>query len=185
MLKAFKKLGTTDRSRHLTLAGALSPTDGLKTVDELRAVAKGQPVTVLTNAPRSLLESEFARASILWHGTGLNVNIATHPEHAEHFGIVPLEAMARGVVPFVFNAGGPREYISHGFNGFVYNSLTELVDLTMAFYSFSNEEVETIRRNAIETAAAFSPNAFGEAFAQIFTLKLGEISGPVETYSST
>ncbi len=37
----------------------------------------------------------------------------------EHFGIVPLEAMAHGRAVIACNSGGPRESMAHGRTGFL------------------------------------------------------------------
>lgn len=45
----------------------------------------------------------------------------------EHFGIVPLEAMAKGKAVLAMNSGGPRETVEHDVSGWLYDSLEEWV----------------------------------------------------------
>lgn len=59
--------------------------------------------------------------------TGYGIDETKHPEMVEHLGITPLEAMASGCLTFCYNAGGPKEIIKDGQNGFLYNDNDELI----------------------------------------------------------
>jgi len=69
----------------------------------------------------------YLKARYYWHFAGFGINDVSHPELVEHFGITPIEAMAMRVIPFCFNAGGPKELIADGVNGFLFNDEAELI----------------------------------------------------------
>jgi glycosyltransferase involved in cell wall biosynthesis len=73
----------------------------------------------------------YRDAAIYWHANGLQADLERGPEKAEHFGISIVEAMSAQCVPFAFNAGGPREIITHGADGFLYDTTDSLVELTL------------------------------------------------------
>jgi glycosyltransferase involved in cell wall biosynthesis len=56
------------------------------------------------------------------------VNEDIHPELVEHLGITPLEAMSAGVITFCYKAGGPKELIKDGENGYLFSSFEELTE---------------------------------------------------------
>ena len=69
-------------------------------------------------------------ATFYWHFTGFGINEDQHPELVEHLGIAPLEAMASGCVVFCYNAGGPKELVKDGENGFLFSNEKELIKKT-------------------------------------------------------
>lgn len=91
----------------------------------------------------------YRDAAVYWHGTGLEADLDCQPEEAEHFGITIVEAMSAQCVPLAFNAGGPREFITHGVNGFLYGSREELAEMTCQLFA----EEFAIQRRAIGRAA--------------------------------
>ncbi|HUF54169.1 MAG TPA: methyltransferase domain-containing protein [Dehalococcoidia bacterium] len=128
MIQAFKQL--VDRGLQgwkLVLAGA--------TIDEgeevyqkhLQKHAYGYPVEFATNLPADELRDLFARASVYWHATGYSVKEAAAQEH---FGIVILEGMAAAAVPVAYKSGGPPEIITTGVDGFLFETLDEMVEDT-------------------------------------------------------
>jgi GT2 family glycosyltransferase/glycosyltransferase involved in cell wall biosynthesis len=99
-------------------------------LSELYKTAKGLPVEFHVNPTREVLWQLYRDAAIYWHATGLHSDLEREPEKAEHFGISIVEAMSAETVPFAFNAGGPREIITHGVDGFLYETEGALVELT-------------------------------------------------------
>ena len=82
------------------------------------------------NATGEVVRRLLAEASIYWHAGGFGEDPERHPERFEHFGIAVVEAMAAGAVPLVFAAAGPAEIVQHGVNGYLWETLDELVELT-------------------------------------------------------
>jgi len=96
----------------------------------LRNAAKGYPITFFVNKSNDELWDIYNKAKIYWHASGFGEDLEKHPEYAEHFGISTVEAMGAGCVPVVINSGGQREIVTDKENGFLWNSIDELQDIT-------------------------------------------------------
>ena len=130
----------------------------------VRRGAIGLPVRVNLNAPRELVETTLATASIYWHGGGFGEDAELHPERFEHFGIAVVEAMAAGAVPVVFAAAGPAEIVRHGVDGFHWTTLEELQSFTRQL--MNDEEL----RMKMSSAAQLRAADFGvDVFAKIIS----------------
>lgn len=128
MIQAFRQLCNRGLSGwRLILAGATIYEGEAVYASHLARHASGFPIEIKPNISASELRELYSRASIYWHATGFSVS---EPAAQEHFGLTIVEGMAAGAVPVVFNSGGPREIVTHGEHGFLFNSLEELVDLT-------------------------------------------------------
>ena len=128
MIQAFKQL--VDRGLtgwKFVLAGATVDRGEEVYQEHLAKHAHGYPIEFAVNLPTSELRDLFARASVYWHATGYSVREAAAQEH---FGITIVEGMAAGAVPVSFNSGGPTEIITSGENGYLFDSIEELVDKT-------------------------------------------------------
>lgn len=99
--------------------------------DALQKFAHDFPIEFLVNKTNEELWEIYSSAKIYWHATGYGENLEKHPEYAEHFGISTVEAMGAGVVPVVINAGGQREIVDDGKNGFLWNIIEELKEKTI------------------------------------------------------
>ena len=95
--------------------------------DRVRQAGEGYPIRLEANVGRASLEDLLARSRVFWHATGFGDDTDARPELAEHFGISTVEAMAAGAVPVVINKGAQSEIVQHGRNGFLWNTLDELV----------------------------------------------------------
>jgi glycosyltransferase involved in cell wall biosynthesis len=98
--------------------------------ERVREAGQCASVTVEANAPRPRVRSLLERGRIFWHAAGLGEDLDRQPQLAEHFGIATVEAMAAGCVPVVIDRGGQSEIVSHGENGFLWNTLDELAAYT-------------------------------------------------------
>lgn len=98
---------------------------------KLKKRAQGLPVEFIENPNNLALQTEYGRAQIYWHATGFGEDLIRYPERAEHFGISTVEAMGAGAVPVVINAGGQREIVEDGKNGFLWDTLEELQEKTL------------------------------------------------------
>lgn len=128
MIQAFKQL--VDRGLQgwkLVLAGATIDEGEEVYKNHLQKHAYGYPIEFKTNLPADDLRDLFARASVYWHATGYSVK---EPAAQEHFGITIIEGMASGAVPVVYNSGGPPEIITNGENGYLFDTLEQMVDET-------------------------------------------------------
>lgn len=92
--------------------------------------ARGYPVVLHPDAPRSELMALYRIASIYWHAAGYEVDPNREPERLEHFGMSTAEAMAHGAVPVVFAAGGQLEVVKDGQDGLHWRTTLELASHT-------------------------------------------------------
>lgn len=132
MIEAFRRLhlqGQSDLEFHI--AGSSTPGEvHMNYLADLKRMAAGLPITFHINVSSDGLDRLYRDAEIYWHATGLDVSLAKYPGASEHFGITVLEAMSAGCVPVAFNAGGPREIITHDVDGILFNTMDDLVSST-------------------------------------------------------
>lgn len=163
MIEAFRRLlerSGQDLEMHICGSSVPDPVH-MGYLSELRTQAANLPITFHVNASQDRLAELYRDAAVYWHATGLDAPLVEQPWAAEHFGITVLEAMSAGCVPMVFNAGGPREIVTSGVDGFLFQSLGELVESAAALLSPGEEgRRETIAEAAARHAAAFRPEAF-------------------------
>ena len=170
MITAFRRvLETLGGEVEMHLAGSSTPgPEHMRYLETLMQRAEGMPVTFHVNASRETLEDLYRRAAIYWHATGLGGDLANHPELAEHFGISLVEAMSGECVPMAFDAGGPREIITQGVDGFLYASVDELVTLTAnILHPDAAARRQAIGHAASERARAFAPERFSERVREV------------------
>lgn len=136
---------------------------------QLEQLCKNYPIEIIKNATSNQLKKIYTSAKIYWHAAGFGENLDKHPERAEHFGISTVEAMARGAVPVVVNAGGQIEIVEDNINGFLWNSSEELIAQTISLIE-NNKLLEQVASAAIERAKMFS----SERFCRELTKKLYE-----------
>lgn len=132
MVHAFARIsGNELRGWEYACAGGLNARDeNHRYFERVREAGQGLPVSVEANLPRARIRSLLERGRIFWHAAGLGEDLARQPQLAEHFGIATVEAMAAGCVPVVIDHGGQSEIVTHGENGFLWNTPDELVDYT-------------------------------------------------------
>lgn len=93
----------------------------------LQDKAHGLPIRFYPNINRSDLAHLYGSAKIYWHAAGYR---ETDPSLMEHFGISTVEAMAGGCAALSYRAGGQEEIITDGDSGFLWNSISDLLDKT-------------------------------------------------------
>lgn len=149
MIKTFKKMADQGLdSWEFHLVGGTTPGAAHKTyLQRVYAETKGYPITIHTDAPFNKLVKLYGESAIYWHASGFGEDEDREPIKFEHFGITTVEAMAAGCVPIVIGKGGQPEIVKHGHNGFLWNTLSELQDLTWNL--IRNPE---LRRQIAETA---------------------------------
>ncbi len=129
-IEAFRKLKKNDsfHKYRLILAGSVLPSD-IGYLDKIRTIiGDDSSIELYNNISFTELVSLYKKANYYWHFTGYGVDEEVEPEKVEHLGITPLEAMAAGCGVFCFNAGGPKEIIKDGENGFLFSSIDELIE---------------------------------------------------------
>lgn len=150
LINSFKELKQNNslfKDFKLILAGGLKTEDN-QYLEWLKQLASSDRSIVFRVNPNyeEILEL-YKKAVLYWHFTGFGIDENENPELVEHLGIAPLEAMAAGCITFCYNAGGPKEIIEDGVNGFLFNNNGELFkNATLVLQNSS-------LRNTIQTKA--------------------------------
>lgn len=146
MIEAFKRLQSKDWEFIIVTSAIDTEKNGL---EELRTLTKGQNITILESVPEKELRTVYEQAKIYWHAAGYREDTRKYPDRVEHFGISTVEAMSAGCIPIVINAGGQKEIIQNGVNGFLWNSEEELIEKTREVISGKAKEI-TIDHKILE-----------------------------------
>ena len=126
-------------------------------------------ITDLDLADRARLHGHVTGAKTAFHSSSFSLLTSRY----EGQGLVILESMSAGCIPISYAVDyGPADIIDHGVNGFIVpvgdvdalaRSIRQLLDMP-------EEEVQAMRRNAIDRAADFSAptivEKWGKAFAE-------------------
>lgn len=148
------------RRWRLVLAGATNLPEGA--LRALRGLARSGPgrITLLPDPTRSTLRRCYARAALFWHPHGMG---EWNPERQEHFGICVVEALHAGAVPIVADAGGPREIVEHGRDGYRVRTRAQMLATTVRLMR------DRALRSRMSAAARMRARAYSrEGFAQAF-----------------
>lgn len=145
-------------------------------VMRIRRAARDLPIDVLVNAKREVIDDALAHASIYWHASGYGEDELHHPERLEHFGIAVVEAMAAGVVPVVYGAGGPVEIVRHGIDGFHWHTLEQLAQFTRRLMNDESLRAE-MSESARKRASEYSPSVFDDRLR----LLIASLGGSIQT----
>ena len=130
LIKEFIKLVKTGMTNYRLILAGGSEIGGKEYVEILKKMSKGYPVEILENPSFTKIKSLYGQAKIFWSASGYRVNEKINPKGVEHFGITVVEAMAAGVVPVIYSAGGHKEIIKNNETGFLWKTLQELKIVT-------------------------------------------------------
>jgi len=158
LVRAFKLLYKKNKKLNLIIAGGLKGETGKITLKELKLQAEKYPISFVVNPSYSDLVKLYAKSKIYWHAAGYDIDEQISPELTEHFGISTVEAMASGCVPIVINKGGQKEIVTSK-SGFLWNSISELVDHTITVLS-NDILCRKLSKGAIKRSKKFSDKIF-------------------------
>jgi|GEM_PF-4997293 len=117
------------------------------------------------------LEKAYSEHDIFWLGTGFDRDsLQISPAYYEHFGIVLLEAMSYGLVPFACDRGGPVEILSRFEKSFLVNDLNDLIEKTSLYINLSESEKVLMSKKASETVSYFNENQFVKKMDEIVSI---------------
>lgn len=166
LVNSFRKLVENGLNNwKLILAGGTLKTDE-RYVKKLHKLARGYPIEILTDISFVDLVKLYGKAKIFWHAAGFGEDEEKHPERMEHFGIVIAEAMAAGCVPVVIKKGGIPEIVADGKNGFLWETIEQLEDLTLRLIQ-SPTLCEKYSKTAAKAVDKFSKKAFCQKLNEI------------------
>lgn len=136
-----------------------TPEEDKPKLDPLKETIKKYPIEIVENPKNNVLWEYYAKSKIYWHAAGYGEDLEKHPDRAEHFGMATVEAMGCGSVPVVVNAGGQKEIVQDGENGFLWDSQEELIEKTNFVVSDKNL-FENLSVSAQKTALDFGKQRF-------------------------
>ncbi|MCX6726676.1 MAG: glycosyltransferase family 4 protein [Candidatus Shapirobacteria bacterium] len=169
LIEAFSKLLITNPQWKLVLAGgSLENPNKNSYLKHLKFISQNLPVEFVINPPFSELQTLYSQSKIYWHAAGFGVDQNLHPEETEHFGITVAEAMASGLVPLVANRGGLPEIITDNHNGFLWESIDDLIAKTKLLIATPKMYAE-FSQNALESVALFSKAEFSRQFLKLLS----------------
>ena len=169
MIEAFKLILKTHPQTDwkLVLAGGSLESPAKNSyLHHLQHLASGSPIDFVINPDFKTLADLYSRSKIYWHAAGYEVDENLHPESTEHFGIAPVEAMASGLVPLVVAKGGLPEIINDGQNGYLWETIPDLVAKTNLLID-SDQLLKEISQAAIIKSQEFSKEKFTANFLLI------------------
>lgn len=132
----------------------------------LKSLAKGSNIEFLESPKIEVLQEVFGKSKIFWSGAGFNEDEVKNPEKVEHFGITLVEAMSAGCVPVAYSAGGYKEIIESGKNGFLWRNSKELLSLTKSII-LNKADLNAISANAINSSKKYSYTNFKKHVVEI------------------
>jgi len=140
-----------------------------KIFETFKESTKDYPIEFIINKNNNDLWDIYSKSKIYWHASGFGEDLGKHPEYAEHFGISTVEAMGAGAVPVVINAGGQKEIVKSGENGYLWNSLDELIEKTKLL--MNDERLwAKMSQLAVKRAEDFSGDRFCKELYKILDL---------------
>lgn len=159
LIKAFRKLadeGFTDWK--LVLAGGADV--GVSDyINNLKKLAENYPIEIFPSIDFKILKDLYGRSRFFWTASGFGEDEEKNPKKVEHFGIIVVEAMSAGSVPLAFKAGGFKETIKNGKNGFLWEKVSELVSKTKSLID-NPSELRRLSQEAKKDALNYSEEKF-------------------------
>ncbi len=147
IFKTLKKQSPLYNNYKLIIAGGLKNEDTAYFQHLQTLKQDDSSIELIPNIPFNQLLDLYRTAHIYWHMTGYGVDDKIHPELVEHLGISPLEAMAARCITFCYNAGGSKEIVTDGVNGFLFSNEVELFE---KMNNLNEKKTEIIQANAVD-----------------------------------
>jgi len=169
LIDAFQSLIESEKIRgwKLVLAGG-SLLDPKKNsyLKYLQEKARDLPIEFVVNPPFDVLKDIYSKSKIYWHAAGFQVDENKHPENTEHFGITIVEAMASGLIPVVVDKGGIPEIVDNGVNGFLWQSVDQLITKTKKLID-NPEMLKLMSQQSLINCQQFSKENFEKKLLNI------------------
>jgi glycosyltransferase involved in cell wall biosynthesis len=127
LVKAFKKMNLD--GWRLILAGGIE-VGADEYVKKVEKLAYGSNIEIIKSSKFKDLKDLYGKAKIFWSASGFGQDEEKNPNLVEHFGITVVEAMAAGVVPVVYKAGGHKEIVKDGKTGLLWDNEGQLIRFT-------------------------------------------------------
>jgi glycosyltransferase involved in cell wall biosynthesis len=160
LIDAFKKF--YDRGNHdwkLVLAGG-AEVGANEYIENLEKKTTGYPIKIMKSPDFKTIKELYGTAKIFWSAAGYSINEEREPEKVEHFGISVVEAMSAGTIPFAYSAGGHKEVIQDGVNGYLWETISELVRKSEAL--IKSKKIFELSKKTKETSLRYSYSEFAK-----------------------
>jgi len=157
LIETFKKMVDKGLSNWKLVIVISYREQDISDIGYLKNMIGDYPIETYENLRSDILDQKYKEAKIYWHAVGFEEDLHKHPELAEHFGMATVEAMARGAVPVVFDAGGQKEIVENNINGLLWDTIDELIEKTYDL-TRNTKLWKTMSDKAIKRAHAFGGN---------------------------
>jgi glycosyltransferase involved in cell wall biosynthesis len=166
LISAFKKLVKKEMGDwRLILAGG-SEIGGKEYVENLKKQISNYPIEIVENPDYKTLKDLYGFSKLFWSASGFGIDEKKDPKKVEHFGISVTEALSAKAIPLVFNAGGFKEIIKEGDNGFLWNTISQLVSKSKKITK-DVKLSKTIADKCLKTSKQYSYERFKKEYLQI------------------
>lgn len=132
----------------------------------LKKQAKNYSIVFEENPSFKRLQELYGRAKIFWSAAGYGVNENRDPLKVEHFGITPVEAMSAGCIVFLYDAGGHREIVENGKDGYLWKKEAALVKGTTDVFD-NYKLTQNLVKNAKRKAISFGYEIFSKEIKKL------------------
>lgn len=155
----------------ILVGGSINKPSENSYLKHLKEKAINLPIEFVINSDFDILQEIYSKSSVYWHAAGFGVDENINPQNTEHFGITIVEAMVSGLVPVVVSKGGIPEIIEDGVNGYLWDSINELVFKTEQLIENPNL-MTNMSKQAIFTCQRFSKDSFEKQLLRIIQNKI-------------
>ncbi len=169
MIDTFKKFEKENKDWKFFLVTSVRKKDCENFERELGSLETNS-IRIIKNADFNEVGQIYAKAKIYWHAAGFGENLSKNPERAEHFGMSTVEAMSAGCVPVVINLGGQKEIVVSGENGYLWDTESELLNLTKKLVD-NKQLLENMSKEAKKIIDFFGKEKFCKELDEIVNKK--------------
>ncbi len=165
LVRNFKKFSQQFSEWKLILAGG-TEVGAKEYLEKLEKQIKGFPIEIVKNPNFKEIVNLYGQAKVFWSAVGFGAREEKEPKRVEHFGISLVEAMASGCAPVVYSAGGYKEIIEDGTNGFLWAKESQLIKYTKRLVA-DKGLYSAIVENAIRSSQKYGYERFRSEIEKI------------------
>lgn len=163
LIETFKKISQKIPSWKLILAGNTNIGTDKNLIGDLKSLVGSYPIKLVIDPDLKQLKQLYAESTLFWSASGFGIDEKTEPLKVEHFGMTVAEAMAAGCIPLIANKGGHREIITHGHDGYLWDTPDQLGEWTTELIA-NPQKMKSLSHFAQEKSKIFSEVKFKEEF---------------------
>ncbi|MFZ3302012.1 MAG: glycosyltransferase family 4 protein [Microgenomates group bacterium] len=167
LIDQFKKLVKLKKFKDwkLVLAGGVE-VGADEYLKHLKKISRDINIEFVESPSFEMIKNIFGQSKIFWSGSGFEVDEKNNPEKTEHFGMTLVESMSAGCVPIAYSAGGHKEIVENGVNGYLWLEKKDLIELTEKIINTPRLSA-SLSKKAIETSKRFGYEVFKKTVLQI------------------